>query len=312
MKFTTIGDSRTQISQIGLGTMQFGSKRWGYGEEFDKEDVFKIIRNGIESGINLIDTAEIYARGKSEKLIGEAITGYDRESLIVTTKFMPMTLRPSKVKKALEKSLARLQTSYVDIYLIHFPNPLLSIGRVLEYMEKMVEDGLIRHIGVSNFSKSRVDSSQAKMKSHRISVNQVNYSLVKNGREKSFLPYAEENQIMTMAYSPLAQGFLTGKYSMENIPKGSRRMNPVFRKKNFKRGSTLLTTLSRMAEKHGVSMAQVALRYLIDHKSVVAIPGAKSVDQVTSNAEAANFDLSQEEILNIREAAENFKPKMFF
>ncbi|MFW9853541.1 MAG: aldo/keto reductase [Candidatus Thorarchaeota archaeon] len=312
MKYTKIGTSKVQVSQIGLGTMQFGSQRWGFGKEFDREDISKIIKKGIESGVNLIDTAEIYARGKSEKLIGEAIKGYDRENLRITTKFMPFRLRPSSVKKALLKSLDRLQTSYVDIYLIHFPNPLISIGRVLQYMEEMVDEGLIRHIGVSNFSKNRFDHFQKRMKNYRIQVNQVNYSIVKHGAENSFLPYANENQIMTMAYSPLAQGFLSGKYSADNRPKGSRRMNRVFRQRNLERGTDLLSVLRELAKKYDVTMSQIALRYLIDNESVVVIPGAKSQDQAASNAEAAGFDLQQEDIFAIREAAMNFKPSLIF
>lgn len=153
VKFTNIGSSKRKISQIGLGTMQFGSKLWGYGQEFDKKDAIAIVHKAFDVGINIIDTAEIYGFGKSERIVGEAIRGYDREKFIICTKFLPKAIRPSAVVRALKKSLKRLQTDYIDIYLIHFPNPLLPLGRTLNYLEKMVDEGMIRYFGVSNFSK---------------------------------------------------------------------------------------------------------------------------------------------------------------
>ena len=311
MKYTTIGLSKRKVSQIGLGTWQYSSG-WGYGKEYTKEDAIKIIRQAIDSGINLIDTAEVYGSGESERVIGEAIKGYDREDIIVTTKFLPMALRSSAIERALKKSLNRLETSYIDIYLIHFPNPLRSVS-FLRKMEDFVDEGLIHNIGVSNFSQTRLKKAQSKMKKYKIQVNQVNYSLVKKKPEEKLIPYAEEEQIKIMAYSPLAQGWLTGKYTLETkTPKGVRRRNRVFRKKNMKRGAFLLNTLKEIADNYQVSVSQVALAWVIRNPVVIAIPGAKNVEQVQSNVAAADFELSAQDVSRIGEAQKNFHPKLFF
>jgi aryl-alcohol dehydrogenase-like predicted oxidoreductase len=312
VKFINIGSSKRRVSQIGLGTMQFGSKGWGYGQYFNKKDAIAIIHKAFDVGINLIDTAEIYAWGKSERIIGEAIQDYDREEFIISTKFLPKAIRPSAVVRALKKSLKRLQTDYIDIYLIHFPNPLLPLGRTLNHLEKMAEEGLIRYIGVSNYSKKRLQAAQKKMRTYRIQVNQVNYSLVKSGAEKELIPYAQNEDILIMAYSPLAQGWLSGKYSIEKpIPKGTRRMNRIFTTKNLKRGESLLSTLKEISENHDVTMAQVALNWVTRSPTVTAIPGAKSISQVESNAKSVDFELTKNEVVQIEKAIKEFKPKPF-
>jgi len=312
MKYTTIGDTSTKISQIGLGTWQFGSSGWGYGTDFTKEDAIAIVHKAIDLGINLIDTAEVYGRGNSEKIVGEAIKGYDREQLIISTKFMPITIRPSSSIRALQKSLNRLQTSYIDIYFIHWPNPILPLGKTLHHLESMVDEGLIRFIGVSNFSKKRFQTAQQKIRSHRIQLNQINYSMAKNKAEKNFLPYAINEKITLMAYSPLAQGFLTGKYSSNNTPKGTRRTNTLFRKKNLERGKPLLDLINIIGNKYNVTPAQVALNWLIKDVAVTAIPGAKSLDQIEANANAGKFELLEEDLNQIRTVLEQFKPRFLF
>lgn len=310
MRFTTIGRSDEKISQIGLGTWQFGSKGWGYGTDFDKKAAISIVHKAIDLGINLIDTAEVYGNGKSEMIIGEALEGYERDKFVIVSKFLPMTVRPSAVKRALDKSLQRLKTDYLDIYLIHWPNPLLPLGRTLKYMEEMVNEGLIRHIGVSNFGLKRFQSAQSKTLSHRIEVNQLNYSLAKPSVRTKFLPYAKENGITIMAYSPLAQGFLTGKYAPENTPKGTRRMNRVFRRKNFKRAEPLLKLLNSISAEHGVTMGQVSINWLLQDKPTVAIPGAKSIQQLEENANAAEFELSKENLNALNSEVNTFKPRI--
>ena len=312
MKYILIGESQIKISQIGLGTWQFGTKGWGYGSDFDRKTAIELVQKSIEFGINLIDTAEVYGRGESEKIIGEALQGMDREEFVICTKFMPLTLRPSRVVKALHNSLKRLKTDYVDIYLIHWPNPFLPLGRTLRYMEHMVEEGLVSILGVSNFSKKRFIKAQKKMKKYKLEINQLNYNMVMNSVEKTFLPYAKENGIAVMAYSPLAQGWLTGKYSENNRPKGVRRYNRLFRKKNLRRGRALLELLREIAEKYHVTMAQVALNWLIRHENVVAIPGAKNLHQLEDNAKAADFSLSSEDLERINQELEKFKPKIIF
>jgi aryl-alcohol dehydrogenase-like predicted oxidoreductase len=312
MKFTTIGKTEKAISQIGLGTWQFGSKGWGYGTDFDKKTAIAIVHKALELGINLIDTAEVYGGGKSEIIIGEALEGYDREKIVLVSKFLPATIRPSAVKRSLNKSLKRLKTDYLDIYLIHLPNPFLPLGRTLKYMEGMVDEGIIRHIGISNFGLNRFKKAQSKMTSQKIEVNQVNYSMAKSNAKRKFLPYAQENGITVMAYSPLAQGFLTGKYNAENSPKGTRRTNRIFRKKNFERAEPLFKLIKSISEEHGVTMSQVALNWLIQDKPVVAIPGAKSLQQLESNIQAVDFQLTNDNLNQLTPVINDFKPKILF
>ena len=309
MKFTVIGNSDVKASRIGLGTWQFGSKGWGYGTDFDKADAISIVHKALELGINLIDTAEAYGFGTSEKIIGEAIKDHDREEIIITTKFLPIAIRPSSVVRALNNSLKRLQTDYIDIYLIHWPAPWL-IGRVLNHMERMVDEGLIRFIGISNFNLKRLQNAQKKMNNHRVQVNQVNFSIARNAVENDLLPYTQQEQITIMAYSPLGQGWLTGKYTAGNTPGGIRRRNRLFRSRNFKRGEQLLSLIREIAESHQVTMAQIALNWVIRNPSVIAIPGAKDLTQLEANVRSTDFELTNDEIDRIKKALKEFHPRL--
>ncbi len=309
MKFTVIGNTNVKASQIGLGTWQFGSKGWGYGTDFNKADAISIVHKALELGINIIDTAEAYGFGKSERIIGEAIKGYDREKIIITTKFLPMAIRPSSVVKALNKSLKRLNTGYIDIYLIHWPAPWL-VGRVLNHMEKMVDEGLIRLIGISNFNLKRLQNAQKKMHNHRVQVNQVNYSMARNKAENDLLPYTQREKITLMAYSPLGQGWLTGKYTAGNSPKGIRRRNRLFSKRNYKRGERLLSIIREIAEDHQVTMAQIALNWVTKNPTVIAIPGAKNLAQLEGNVVSTEFELRKDEIDRIKKALKGFHPRL--
>ncbi|MFX1283047.1 MAG: aldo/keto reductase [Promethearchaeota archaeon] len=310
MKFTVIGNTNVMASQIGLGTWQFGSKGWGYGTDFDKSDAISIVQKALELGINVIDTAEAYGWGKSESIIGEAIKGYDRDKFIISTKFLPMAIKPSAVVRALNKSLKRLNTDYIDIYLIHWPVPWL-INRVLNHMERMVDEGLIRYIGISNFNLKRLQNAQKKMQIHRVQVNQVNYSIAKNKVENDLLPYTQREKITIMAYSPLGQGWLTGKYAAGNSPGGIRRRNRLFSKRNFKRGEQLLSIIREIAEDHQVTMAQIALNWVIRNPTVIAIPGAKNLAQLEENIGSAEFELTNDEINRIEKALKEFHPRLF-
>ncbi|MFW9996553.1 MAG: aldo/keto reductase [Candidatus Odinarchaeota archaeon] len=308
MKYTVLGNTGVKISSVGLGTWQLGARAWNYGQgSFDKQAALELLGEALEQGINFIDTAEIYGSGKSEEIIGEFLKEH-RDEVVIATKFMPATVIPGKVRKAARKSLDRLGIKTIDLYQIHWPNPLLPLGRTLRHMEDLVDQGKIRYIGVSNYSTKLLDKARGKMKKHEIVSSQVNYSLIKLGAEKSLLPYARKEKITVIAYSPLAQGFLTGKYTVDNpAPKGVRGMNSLFSKGNLKRAAPLLDALRSVAETHGATTAQIALNYLISADHVVAIPGAKNSDHVKGNAGAADFELTGQEIQQIREIFNNFK-----
>ena len=312
MKYTKIGKTTINVSQIGLGTWQFGTDGWGYGKKFSKTDSIKIIHKALDSGITLIDTAEIYGRGKSEKIIGEALKGYNRENLVLVSKFLPKAIRPSAIVRAVKKSLLRLGTSYLDVYLIHFPNPLLPLKSTLRNMENLLEEGVIRCIGLSNYSLKRFISAQDKTKKYRIEINQMNYSMAKPKVRRMFLPYARENKITIMAYSPLAQGFLTGKYSQSDVPKGIRRMNRLFTKKNFERAQPLFEAMNNISITYDMSMAQVALNWLIQDQEVIAIPGATSMEQLEKNLAAVDYNISKQDLTLLDNQVKKFNPRRFF
>ncbi len=311
MRYTTLGNSDTSISQIGLGTWQFGSKGWGFGTDFHKKDAIAIVNKALELGVNLIDTAEVYGSGESERIVGQALKEHKREDVVVVSKFLPTAIRPSAVNRALSRSLERLQTDYIDVYLIHWPNPLLPLGATLSHMERMVEEGLIRHIGISNFGLKRFQNAQSKMEKFRIDVDQLNYSMARPKVKEEFLPFAEKHEITVMAYSPLGQGFLTGKYSPNKTPSGTRRTNRLFRRKNLQRGTPLLNELGEIAHTHNTTMAQVALSWLIQNKQVVAIPGAKSIEQIETNVKATEINLTDLDIKRLNTQVKAFNPKLF-
>jgi len=150
------------------------------------------------------------------------------------------------------------------------------------------------------------------MEKYPIAINQLNYSMAKSKVKDSFLPYAEDQKITIMAYSPLGQGFLSGKYSPGNTPRGTRRRNRLFRKSNFKRGAPLLEELRVVAKEHNVTMVEVALSWLIHNRQVVAIPGAKSISQLETNVKAANLGLTEDEITRFNEKTSAFNPKLLF
>ncbi|MHA2297988.1 MAG: aldo/keto reductase [Candidatus Hodarchaeales archaeon] len=308
MKYTTLGNTDLKISSIGLGTWQLGNRAWNYGEgDFNKKQALKLMNEALEHGINIFDTAEVYGNGKSEKIIGEFLNEH-RNEVIIATKFMPATVIPSKVKKAVANSLRRLGIKTIDLYQIHWPNPVLPLGKTLRHMEDLVNQGKIRYIGVSNYSTKRLKNARSKMKKYDIVSNQVNYSLIKRGPENSLIDYARKEKITIIAYSPLAQGFLTGKYSTNNPPpKGIRGMNLIFSKGNLKRAEHLLNLLRIIANKHEATPAQVALSYLIRDDRVVAIPGAKNLEQVRGNTRATDIILSEMDVKQIVDVFSKFK-----
>ncbi len=310
MKYITLGTSDLKVSAIGLGGWQFGSKGWGYGSDFHRNDVIAIIQRALDLGVNFIDTAEIYGRGKSEEIIGEAIQER-RDEVIIATKFLPLTLRPSKIRKAVKNSLRRLKINTIDLYQIHWPIPFVSKKRMLHYMEEMVKEGIIRHIGVSNFSKNQLEKAQTSLKSEEIVSNQVKYNMLQRGIEKDLLPYAKKECISIIAYSPLAQGVLTGKYRERGPKGGIRRTNRLFAPINLKRIWPVLDELARVATVHETTSAQVAIAWAIRDPIMIAIPGAKSIEQLTSNIEAAKLILSQKELQQFEKTLQSFKPAKF-
>jgi aryl-alcohol dehydrogenase-like predicted oxidoreductase len=295
------------MSAIGLGCWQFGSMEWGYGKEYLEKDAIDIVHRALDLGVTLIDTAEIYGFGKSERAVGRALEGRREEAFIATKVFPVLPIAPV-VEQRGRASAKRLGIDAIDLYQIHQPNPLVPLSSQMAGMRRLQEQGIVKHVGVSNFSLGKWKAAEAAHGSPVIS-NQVQYSLACRGPDHGGLvQYAADNGRLIIAYSPLAQGFLAAKYDATNAPGGVRAANSLFLPENLERGHELITTLREVAKAHDATPAQVALAWVIRRKNVVAIPGASSVSQLEKNAAAADIDLTEDEDVRLTTASDNFNP----
>lgn len=289
MRFVEVGGAR--LSAIGLGTWQFGSSEWGYGGEYARGVAGAIVHCAIELGVNLIDTAEIYGLGRSEKIVGEAISAR-RASVFIATKLFPIGL-PFQVAGRARRSARRLRVDHIDLYQLHWPSPLFPPRSTMPRMKRLVDSGLVGHIGVSNHSLEGWQAADRALGGAVLS-NQVQFSLVNRAPERELLPWAQKEGRVVMAYSPLAQGLLSGKYQ-QAPPRNFRRMRRGFSAESRERVQPLIDALGEIGSRHSATNAQIALAWLIRKPNVVAIPGASSVRQLEENVAAADIDLSDEE-----------------
>ncbi|HEX9993863.1 MAG TPA: aldo/keto reductase [Acidimicrobiales bacterium] len=304
MRHVEVGGAR--VSAIGLGTWQFGSREWGYGEEYAERTAGAIVARALDLGINLIDTAEVYAFGRSERIVGEAIAGR-RDDVFLATKLFPVAPVAPVVVQRGRASARRLGVDVIDLYQVHWPNPVVPLGTTMDGMARLVDDGVVRHVGVSNFDADRWRRAEAAL-GRPVLADQVAYSLVHRDPERDVLPHAAAAGRLVIAHSPLAQGLLSGRYDGRVSPSGIRAANPLFLPENLERAQPLLGALQAIGVAHGATPAQVALAWVIRRPNVVAIPGASSVAQVESNAAAADLDLTDEEDARLTAASDAFRP----
>jgi aryl-alcohol dehydrogenase-like predicted oxidoreductase len=204
--------------------------------------------------------------------------------------------------------LKRLGTDRIDLYQVHWPNPAVPNGPTMTGMRRLVDAELVHNVGVSNFGLDRWRDADIALGEPVLS-NQVSFSLVERGPERDLIPFARDNARIVIAYSPLAQGLLGGRYDAETRPAGAaRRMNPLFLPENLERASGLIQALRDIALARGVRPAQIALAWVIRRPNVVAIPGASSVEQLESNAAAADIELTDDEDFRLTSEAERFEP----
>ncbi len=289
MKYVEAGGAR--VSVIGLGAWQFGTAEWGYGEDYASGEALTIVQHALDRGVNLIDTAEMYGFGRSERIVGQAIKGH-REKVFLATKLFPVGL-PFQVASRARGSARRLGVDRIDLYQQHWPSPMFPAGATMPRMRKLVESGLVMHVGVSNHSLAQWQTAEKAFGGPVLS-NQVKFNLLDRGPERDLVPWAKENGRIVIAYSPLAQGLLSGKY-LTSVPRNLRRLRPAFSASSRARLRPLIAALGEIATRHGATPAQVALAWVIRKPNVVAIPGASSVNQMEQNAAAADIDLTDEE-----------------
>jgi len=300
-------DTPKKISKIGLGTWQFGSTEWGYSQQYADQAAHAIVRRALELGVTLFDTAEIYGHGRSERILGKAL-GEDAGSAFLATKIFPVVPGALVVRQRAAASMKRLGVSRLDLYQAHWPNPVVRDGTIMRGMAKLQRAGLIGEVGVSNYSLPRWRAAERAL-GGRILSNQVSYSLVGRAPEHELLPFAEAHGRVVIAYSPLAHGLLSGRYDRDSRPTDSvRATSPHFHPDNLDRAGDLIGTLREVAKAHSATPAQIALAWVIHHPAVAAIPGASSVEQLESNAAAAEIQLSNDEYQALHAASARFAP----
>jgi aryl-alcohol dehydrogenase-like predicted oxidoreductase len=305
MKYVEVAGVR--MSAIGLGTWQFGSREWGYGRDYAEDEAGTIVRRALDLGVNLIDTAEIYAFGKSERIVGRAIAGRRNEAFVATKVFPVLPLAPIVVQRG-RGSARRLQVDHLDLYQVHWPNPVVPRGTTMQGMRRLQDEGVVRNVGVSNFSARQWEHAE-RLLGRPVVSNQVQYSLVARSPDRETVPYAQHNGRIVIAYSPLGQGLLSARYDATNAPGGIRATNPLFLPENLERAHDLLTALRDIAKTHDATPAQVALAWVIRRPNVVAIPGASSVGQLESNVAAADLELTDDEDERLTDASDRFQPR---
>lgn len=301
---TTIGlADELNIAPLGVGAWAWGSTRlWGYGKEYNRSDVGKAFRASMAEGVTLLDTAEMYGNGASERIIGEILREGDFEGTpIIATKFAPLPYRFSakSLLKALDKSLERLGIETIDLYQIHFPNPILKINSLMDALAESVKTGKVRRVGVSNYGADQMQRAHDRLASHGVSLasNQVEYSLLQRAPETNgVLDASRDLGVTLIAYSPIAQGLLTGKYGPGVRPSGLvRRMGRAFGEQNLKKIEPVVNILREIGEAHNKQPAQVALNWLITQRNAFPIPGAKNEHQARQNAGALGWEITAEE-----------------
>jgi aryl-alcohol dehydrogenase-like predicted oxidoreductase len=296
-----------RLSAIGLGTWQFGSKEWGYGQDYAQTEAGKILERALDLGITLIDTAEIYGRGESERIVGKYLDGRRAEAF-VATKVLPILPTARFVEKHGRASAARLGIDVIDLYQIHWPNPVVPISQQMDGMRRLQQAGIVNAVGVSNFSLARWKAAENALGGPVFS-NQVQYSLVARKPDAELVPYAQRNDRLVIAYSPLGMGLLSGRYDAAHPPKGSARINnSLFLPENIERARPLIDAVREIATAHDATPTQVALAWVVQHPNVVAIPGASSVAQLEANAAAADLELSADDVERLTRTSDEFRP----
>ncbi len=285
MKYVEVAGTR--MSAIGLGTWQFGSSEWGYGSHYASNEADAIVRRALELGVNLIDTAEVYGLGRSERIVGEAIRG-KRDDVFVATKLFPIGL-PFMTGWRARASARRLGVDRIDLYQLHWTSPLFPPSSTMPRFKRLVDTGLVRHVGVSNHTL-RAWQLAEQAYGGPVLTNQVLFSLAHREPERELVPWAQKNGRVVIAYSPLGQGLLSGKYEAA-APTNFRRMRKNFRPDARARFKPLISALREIGAAHRATPAQIALAWLIAKPNVVAIPGASSVAQLEENAAAADIEL---------------------
>ncbi len=296
MELRLLGTSDIKISPIIMGTWQAGKSMWA---GIDDAETTRAIRAAFDAGITTIDTAEVYGNGHSERIVRKALADV-RDQVVYATKVFSNHLKYDQVIEACHRSLKNFKTDYIDLYQIHWPagsfgSQVVSVEETMRAMNELKQQGKIRAIGVSNFSRTQLEEAA---QYGVIDSLQPPYSLFWRHVEKDAMPYCIEKNITIFAYSSLAQGLLTGKFGPDHkFAKGDHRSkNKLFKPENYQRVQQALAKLRPLANRHKVSLGQLALAWVTAQPGTCAIAGARNAEQVLQNAKASEVHLSAEDL----------------
>lgn len=307
-KFTTkLGDTNLRISKICVGTWAWGSRiLWGYGKDYTEADLVSVYEESLKSGVNFFDTAEIYGMGNSEEILGRCLRASNINiAPVIATKFLPYPWRFGRnaLKQALARSLKRLGLNKVDLYQIHQP---INADKWVNAIADVYEEGLIGAIGVSNYNPEQFKRAYDILGNRgiKLSSNQMQYSLICRKHEyNGLLKICKELNVTFLAYSPIAQGVLSGKYTPQNPPRGILRSRR-YRRTVLERLQPLIKVMAEISEKgEGKTLTQIAINWVLS-KGAIPIVGAKNIVQIKDNIASLDWQLSDEEVAKLDDASE--------
>ncbi|MFC4799126.1 aldo/keto reductase [Neobacillus sp. GCM10023253] len=304
VKQIRIGKTDLYVNPIGLGTNAVGGHN--LFPNLDEEAGRDLVRVGLEQGINFLDTAFIYGPKRSEEIVGEVVKERgNRSEIVIATKAahkfvggeVMLDNSPSFLKRAVEESLTRLQTDYIDLFYIHFPDQDTPKDEAVGALKQLKDEGKIRAIGVSNFSLEQLKEAN---KDGYVDVYQGGYNLLSREAEKELFPYTIEHDISFVPFYPLASGFLTGKYNINTVISEKNQKRPQFQKEVYEQNLAKIEKVREIADAKGAEVAHVVLAWYLTREGIdVIIPGAKNADQVLHNLKTLDVELSPQEIQSI-------------
>jgi len=318
MEYRQLGASDLKLSAITYGAFAIGGSMWGGNE---KQDSINAVHASLDNGVTSLDTAPFYGFGLSEALIGEAIKGKDRSKIQILSKFglvwdksnngkgeyffdasddqgnpVPIYKFASKANiiKEVEESLKRLGTDYIDLLQIHWPDATTPIAETMETMELLISQGKIKAAGVCNYDLAQLETAEESIK---LASNQVSYSMLNRGIEKEIVPYALENNISIIAYSPLERGLLTGKYFKDAKLKTEDHRNGYFGQFKLNEVEAFMNQIRPIAESKNATLSQLVLRWTTQQPGItVVLAGARNAKQALENAGAMDIQISASEL----------------
>ncbi|HEY5584342.1 MAG TPA: aldo/keto reductase [Ruminiclostridium sp.] len=293
MKYTNLGKAGFKVSKITFGCMELGGGPW---EVNNDEDNIRVLQTAFEKGITTFDTAEMYGKGHSEEVLGKALEG-KRKECIFASKVNKEHLWPKDIRYAVEASLKRLKTDYLDIYYVHWPNYEIPIDETMAEFNKLKDEGIIRAIGVSNFSLEQLKKA---MECARIDLIQPEYNLLQRDIEDGIMEYCYDNFISICSYNSIAKGILTGAFHLGGAiirDDDFRRKKRLFLPEHLEKEMDIILLLKEIADSKGVTISQIAISWLFYQKGFTsAIVGTQNEKHFVENIKAVDIELSENEL----------------